>query len=228
MLRGQASEPENVNPQPKPTIHYKRLVGPIHRPDIYRRSCQIYSSQTMPSTQPKEPEARNSSPSPSPHHHHPNPPVISSTTTLIFFIILILAFFPGIFHYLWAVPLHLVFGSGSGFKSSPTSHSHLRHNPADSYSSDFNSKTMWYQKQFSLPSRARGSYLITDDVLRELPQIGEYKVGLLNLFIQHTSCALSLNENWDPVGNHVTHYLTTNLALLFSFMNFLSPHCISK
>ncbi|KAL1997263.1 hypothetical protein VTN49DRAFT_7410 [Thermomyces lanuginosus] len=55
----------------------------------------------------------------------------------------------------------------------------------------------WFQKQFTLPPRARGSYLITDHVLREVPQISEYKVGLLHLFIQHTSCALSLNENWD-------------------------------
>ncbi|KAL2201036.1 hypothetical protein P885DRAFT_25429 [Corynascus similis CBS 632.67] len=56
---------------------------------------------------------------------------------------------------------------------------------------------MWYQKQFTLPARARGSYLITDTVLKELPEIRSYKVGLLHLFIQHTSCALSLNENWD-------------------------------
>jgi thiamine phosphate synthase YjbQ (UPF0047 family) len=33
--------------------------------------------------------------------------------------------------------------------------------------------------------------------LKELPEIKNYKTGLLNLFIQHTSCALSLNENWD-------------------------------
>ncbi len=58
---------------------------------------------------------------------------------------------------------------------------------------------MWSQKHFSLPARARGSYLITDTVLKELPEIRSYKVGLLNLFIQHTSCALSLNENWDEV-----------------------------
>jgi thiamine phosphate synthase YjbQ (UPF0047 family) len=30
-----------------------------------------------------------------------------------------------------------------------------------------------------------------------LPEIKDYKVGLVNLFIQHTSCAISLNENWD-------------------------------
>ena len=55
----------------------------------------------------------------------------------------------------------------------------------------------WYQKNFSLPARSRGSYLITDLIVRELPAIRDYKVGLLHLFIQHTSCALSLNENWD-------------------------------
>jgi secondary thiamine-phosphate synthase enzyme len=55
----------------------------------------------------------------------------------------------------------------------------------------------WFQKTINLPSKSRGSYLITDDIVRELPELKTYKVGLLNLFIQHTSCALSLNENWD-------------------------------
>ncbi|KAF2203784.1 hypothetical protein GQ43DRAFT_438513 [Delitschia confertaspora ATCC 74209] len=55
----------------------------------------------------------------------------------------------------------------------------------------------WAQKTLSLPSRSRGSYLITKDIESQLPEISNYKVGLLNLFVQHTSCALSLNENWD-------------------------------
>lgn len=55
----------------------------------------------------------------------------------------------------------------------------------------------WSQKNFTLPARSRGSYLITDHVLQEVPEIRNYKVGMLNLFVQHTSCALSLNENWD-------------------------------
>lgn len=53
----------------------------------------------------------------------------------------------------------------------------------------------WYQKQFTLSAKSRGSYLITDQVVSQLPEIKNYKVGLLNLFVQHTSCALSLNEN---------------------------------
>ncbi len=55
----------------------------------------------------------------------------------------------------------------------------------------------WAQKQFTLPPRSRGSYLVTDHVVSSVPEIRQYKVGLLNLFVQHTSCALSLNENWD-------------------------------
>ncbi|KAK8090001.1 hypothetical protein PG997_004962 [Apiospora hydei] len=47
------------------------------------------------------------------------------------------------------------------------------------------------------PPRSRGSYLVTDHVVENLPELRGYKVGLLNLFVQHTSCALSLNENWD-------------------------------
>ncbi|KAL5117483.1 hypothetical protein ACEQ8H_004648 [Pleosporales sp. CAS-2024a] len=48
-----------------------------------------------------------------------------------------------------------------------------------------------------LPPRSRGSYLVTDTIVKELPEIKAYKTGLLHLFVQHTSCALSLNENWD-------------------------------
>ena len=55
----------------------------------------------------------------------------------------------------------------------------------------------WFQKQFTLPPKSRGSYLITDDVVNALPELKDYKVGILHLFVQHTSCALSLNENWD-------------------------------
>ena len=55
----------------------------------------------------------------------------------------------------------------------------------------------WFQKTLTLPPSTRGSYLITDHITSSLPEISFYKIGLLNLFVQHTSCALSLNENWD-------------------------------
>ena len=56
----------------------------------------------------------------------------------------------------------------------------------------------WFQKTISLPSRSSGSYLITSTITSSLPELSRYRVGLLTLFIQHTSCALSLNENCDP------------------------------
>ncbi len=42
----------------------------------------------------------------------------------------------------------------------------------------------------------RGFHLITDEVVSQLPALPE--TGLLNLFVKHTSCALSVCENWDP------------------------------
>ena len=55
---------------------------------------------------------------------------------------------------------------------------------------------MIQQVEFSLRGRSRGFHLITEEVKRQLPTLP--KVGLLNLFIQHTSAALSINENADP------------------------------
>lgn len=55
---------------------------------------------------------------------------------------------------------------------------------------------MWKQVDFELQSRRRGFHLITGEILRNLPSLP--KVGLLHLFIKHTSAGLSINENADP------------------------------
>lgn len=55
---------------------------------------------------------------------------------------------------------------------------------------------MIQQTTFSLRARSRGFHLVTEEVLRQLPALPQ--TGLLNLFIQHTSAALSINENADP------------------------------
>ncbi|USH02230.1 secondary thiamine-phosphate synthase enzyme YjbQ [Grimontia kaedaensis] len=57
---------------------------------------------------------------------------------------------------------------------------------------------MWTQKTISLRPRERGFHLITDEVVKQLPEIRSLDVGLVNLFIQHTSASLTLNENADP------------------------------
>lgn len=52
------------------------------------------------------------------------------------------------------------------------------------------------QTVFSLSPRRRGFHLITGEILSHLPELPQ--TGLLNLFVRHTSCALSINENADP------------------------------
>ncbi len=52
------------------------------------------------------------------------------------------------------------------------------------------------QTVFSLRPRKRGFHLITGEISGILPELPQY--GILNLFIQHTSAALSINENADP------------------------------
>lgn len=55
---------------------------------------------------------------------------------------------------------------------------------------------MWKQIEFNLKARNNGFHLVTDEILRHLGELPE--VGLLNLFIKHTSAALTINENADP------------------------------
>jgi len=55
-----------------------------------------------------------------------------------------------------------------------------------------------YQQQISLTQRKRGFHLITAEVVNSLPQISEFKTGILQVFIQHTSASLTINENADP------------------------------
>lgn len=55
---------------------------------------------------------------------------------------------------------------------------------------------MTEQVQFSLRPYPKGFHLVTSEIMANLPELPE--AGLLNLFIQHTSAALTINENADP------------------------------
>lgn len=57
---------------------------------------------------------------------------------------------------------------------------------------------MWMQKEIQLKARQRGFHLITDEIVRQLPELNECAMGLLHVFIKHTSASLTLNENADP------------------------------
>ncbi len=57
---------------------------------------------------------------------------------------------------------------------------------------------MVIQKAITIKQKKRGFTLITDEILFNIPEIKNISAGILNLFIQHTSASLSLNENADP------------------------------
>lgn len=55
-----------------------------------------------------------------------------------------------------------------------------------------------FQQLLTLKEKRRGFHLITEEVLSAIPQISELKTGILQVFIQHTSASLCVNENADP------------------------------
>lgn len=57
---------------------------------------------------------------------------------------------------------------------------------------------MWLQKEIKLSPRKRGFHLVTDEILRQLPELRKLDIGLLNVFIKHSSASLTINENADP------------------------------
>ncbi|WP_371188416.1 secondary thiamine-phosphate synthase enzyme YjbQ [Thalassotalea maritima] len=57
---------------------------------------------------------------------------------------------------------------------------------------------MWAQSRLTLPPKSRGFHLIDKEIYLQLPELANYRVGLLHLFLQHTSASLSINENADP------------------------------
>ncbi len=56
----------------------------------------------------------------------------------------------------------------------------------------------WFQTTVRLAARRRGFHLVTDEILAAIPEIESLSVGLLHVFIQHTSASLTINEDADP------------------------------
>lgn len=54
-----------------------------------------------------------------------------------------------------------------------------------------------FQQQVQLKARKRGFHLVTAEVMAGLPFLGEIRTGVLQVFIQHTSASLTINENAD-------------------------------
>lgn len=58
--------------------------------------------------------------------------------------------------------------------------------------------TEWIQHSFVLPEFDRGFHLVTRMVEEAIPELADFQMGWLQVFIQHTSASLTLNENADP------------------------------
>jgi len=57
---------------------------------------------------------------------------------------------------------------------------------------------MWIQKEIQLPAKTRGFHLVTNEILNKLPELHTISIGIINIFIKHTSASLTINENADP------------------------------
>jgi secondary thiamine-phosphate synthase enzyme len=60
----------------------------------------------------------------------------------------------------------------------------------------------WIQRRIELKPRPRGFHVITREIVDALPEIRKINVGLLHLFLQHTSASITINENADPDVPH--------------------------
>lgn len=56
----------------------------------------------------------------------------------------------------------------------------------------------WIQRDVTLQPKPRGFHLVTREVVKQVPELGEFDVGLAHVFIRHTSASLTLNENASP------------------------------
>ncbi len=76
---------------------------------------------------------------------------------------------------------------------------------------------MWHQQEIKLLERKRGIHLVTDEILSQLKQLPSINIGILHLFIKHSSASLCINENADPdvrhdVEAHFNHFVPENAA----------------
>jgi secondary thiamine-phosphate synthase enzyme len=70
----------------------------------------------------------------------------------------------------------------------------------------------WFQRELVLPAVGQGIHKITERVVAALPELAGLRVGLLHVFIAHTSASLTINENADPDVLHDLHQALCGLA----------------
>lgn len=68
----------------------------------------------------------------------------------------------------------------------------------DSFLTSIETAMAWFQREVQLPPHSRGFHLITRNIVAAVPELARIEVGLMHVFIQHTSASLTINENADP------------------------------
>lgn len=76
---------------------------------------------------------------------------------------------------------------------------------------------MWAQREISLKPKSRGFHLITHEIIEALHELNSIEIGILQLFIKHTSASLAINENADPsvrtdLETHFNQFVPENAA----------------
>ena len=76
---------------------------------------------------------------------------------------------------------------------------------------------MWTQRFVRISPKSRGFHIIDQEIYTQLPELKRVEIGLLHLFIQHTSASLSLNENADPsvrtdLESHLNYIIPENAS----------------
>ena len=56
----------------------------------------------------------------------------------------------------------------------------------------------WFQKEITLNRRSRGFHIIRDEIISGVKEITDYKIGIIHIYIKHTSASLTINEDADP------------------------------
>jgi len=67
---------------------------------------------------------------------------------------------------------------------------------------------MWYQKEIIIKNKNRGFHLITNEITQSFAELNKVSIGILHLFIKHTSASLAINENssQDVRNDFETHF----------------------
>lgn len=73
----------------------------------------------------------------------------------------------------------------------------------------------YYQQEIALPPFKRGFHLITPIIEKNFRALQKLEIGMLNIFIKHTSASLTINENADPTvrmdfESHFNHMVPEN------------------